>query len=167
MKITIITTGGTISKTYNEYSQVLSNERPQIEFIVKTLRLPDLEIEYHHLFDKDSLHMDDADRQFILEAVSAAAQSAEAVVIIHGTDTLENTGEYLATKLAPVSLPIVLTGAMKPYEMRTSDAKQNVIEALLTCRLSKPGVYVAMHNRVLKFPGVIKDRDNLAFCRAQ
>jgi hypothetical protein len=34
---------------------------------------------------------------------------------------------------------------------------QNLTEALTAIQLVGPGVYVAMHNRVLKFPGVTKD----------
>ena len=29
---------------------------------------------------------------------------------------------------------------------------------MLAARLLEPGVYVIMHNRVLEFPGVVKDR---------
>ena len=55
-------------------------------------------------------------------------------------------------------MPIVLTGAMRPYVMRNTDALQNLTEALLAVQILPPGVYVAMHNRVLRFPGVRKDR---------
>ena len=60
---------------------------------------------------------------------------------------------------------MILTGAMRPYEFRDTDAMQNVTEALLAARLLVDGVHVAMHNRVLKFPGVIKDRQAGAFVR--
>jgi L-asparaginase len=52
---------------------------------------------------------------------------------------------------------VVLTGAMRPYAMKNTDATQNVTEALLAAQILAPGVYVSMHNRVLQFPGVIKD----------
>jgi len=42
-----------------------------------------------------------------------------------------------------------------------------VTEALLAARLLGPGVYVAMHNRVLQFPGVTKDREALAFVQKE
>ena len=58
-----------------------------------------------------------------------------------------------------------LTGAMRPYEFRDTDALQNVIEALLAARLVSPGVYVVMHNRVLRFPGVAKDPEKLTFTK--
>ena len=39
----------------------------------------------------------------------------------------------------------------------------DITEALLACRLVPPGVYAAMHNQVLQFPGVTKDRERLTF----
>ncbi len=38
--------------------------------------------------------------------------------------------------------PIVFTGAMRPYELRSTDALQNLTEALLAVQLVAPGVYV-------------------------
>jgi L-asparaginase len=54
---------------------------------------------------------------------------------------------------------------MRPYVMRNTDATQNLIEALLAVQVLPPGVYVAMHNRVLQFPGVVKDKDRGVFVR--
>ena len=62
--------------------------------------------------------------------------------------------------------PIVLTGAMKPYAMRNTDATQNLTEALLAVQIVAPGVYVAMHNKVLQFPGVEKDRARGTFIKS-
>jgi L-asparaginase len=56
---------------------------------------------------------------------------------------------------------------MRPYEFRDSDALQNVTEALLAGRMVPPGVYVSMHNRVLEFPGVAKDRKALTFVKPE
>ena len=42
---------------------------------------------------------------------------------------------------------------MRPYELRHTDAIQNMTEALTAVQVVQPGVYVAMHNRVLQFPG--------------
>jgi L-asparaginase len=47
---------------------------------------------------------------------------------------------------------------MRPYELRSTDAMQNLTEALLAVQLVAPGVYVAMHGQVLRFPGVVKDK---------
>jgi len=61
--------------------------------------------------------------------------------------------------------PVVLTGAMRPYELRRTDAVQNLTEALLAVQVVPPGVYVAIHNQVLAFPGVRKDYERMTFTR--
>lgn len=165
MNVTVITTGGTIAKTFNESDGSLRNDRPVIEGLIAALRLPDITTRFQHVLNKDSLDMTDADRRLILDAVRQAASASDAVIIIHGTDTLSLTGEMLCRELPDTRVPIVLTGAMRPYEFRDSDAVQNVTEAMLACRLAAPGVYVAMHNRLLRFPGVIKDRATLTFTK--
>ena len=163
MKISILTTGGTIDKTYNELEGSLRNDRTMIESILGSLRLPDLFIKHVHVMNKDSLEMTEEDREIILLAVKTNITLSDAIVIIHGTDTLSVTGEYLYEKLPDLTIPIVMTGAMRPYEFRDSDALQNVTEALLAARMISTGIWVAMHNRLLEFPGIIKDRKNLTF----
>lgn len=163
MKLTILTTGGTISKTYDEREGALRNVRSVLDELLANLRLPDLFVRHVDVMNKDSLELTDDDRRVILAAVRSALQSSDAVVILHGTDTLEQTGELLCVGLGDLDRPVVLTGAMRPYEFRDSDALQNVTEALLAARLLSDGVYVAMHNRVLPFPGVYKDRRALVF----
>ena len=165
MRIAIVTTGGTIAKTYDESDGSLKNRRPVIETLVQALRLPDLDIDAHDLMQKDSLELTDADRKRILAAVRELAMQRDAILVIHGTDTLELTGELLCEALPEPAVPILLTGAMRPYEFRDSDAQQNVTEALLAARLVPPGVYAVMHGRVLRFPGVTKDREALTFVR--
>lgn len=73
------------------------------------------------------------------------------------------TGEYLQANLTDVRKPIILTGAMRPYEFRDTDAVQNVTEALFACALLDPGVWTVMHSRALRFPGIGKDRTRMTF----
>jgi len=163
MNLSILTTGGTIDKTYNEFDGSLRNARSILETILGTLRLPDLYIRHQAVMSKDSLDMTDEDRETILQAVKMALPTSDAVIVVHGTDTLSMTGDFLEENLAELDRPVVLTGAMRPYEFRDSDALQNVTEALLAVRLLPAGVYVAIHNRVLSFPGVYKDRQARTF----
>ena len=165
MKLTILTTGGTIDKTYDEFQGSLRNEQTAIDVILDSLRIPDLDIHHVDVMHKDSLDMTGEDREIIAGVVCDAAPTADAIVILHGTDTLADTGELLVRQCSDLEIPIILTGAMRPYEFRDTDALQNVTEALLASRMVDAGVYVAMHNRVLKFPGVIKDRQALTFIR--
>ena len=110
--------------------------------------------------------MTEYDRHHILRAAQEALSSSDAIIILHGTDTMAETGELLNRELVDLQIPVILTGAMRPYEFRDTDALQNVTESLLAARLVSPGVYVVMHNRVLRFPGVVKDRENLTFINA-
>ena len=165
MKLTILTTGGTIDKTYDEFQGNLRNEHTAIDVILDSLRLPDLAIHHVEVMHKDSLDMTEEDRRTIAKAVCDAAPASDAVVILHGTDTLSTTGELLCEECADLEIPVILTGAMRPYEFRDTDALQNVTEALLAARLLDDGVHVAMHNRILTFPGVVKDRQVGTFVR--
>ena len=165
MKITILTTGGTIEKTYNERDGSLRNYHTILPEILAGLRLPDLDVSYEQVVFKDSLEMTEHDRQRILRAAQQALPISDAIIILHGTDTMAETGELLNKELVDLQIPIILTGAMRPYKFRDTDALQNVTESLLAARVVSPGVYVVMHNQVLRFPGVVKDRENLTFTK--
>lgn len=161
--ITLITTGGTIEKTYDDRSGVLANHRSIVRRMLRRLRLEDVSLNVIELMSKDSLEMTGADRARVAEAVRVAGGSTDlvtetgGVVILHGTDTLEKTGEHLCAALKP-RVPIVLTSAMRPFEMVRSDALQNLTEALFATGALAPGVYCVAHGRALAFPGVTKDR---------
>ena len=104
--------------------------------------------------------MSDSDNEEILRGVRENADTVDGVVVVHGTDRLAKTGEILhraMDKAGGWRVPVVLTGAMRPYELRNSDALQNVTEALLAAQVLDPGVYCVMHSRILPFPGVEKD----------
>ncbi|MBL8878293.1 MAG: asparaginase [Phycisphaerales bacterium] len=165
MKIAILTTGGTIEKTFNEADGSLRNSGSVLEEILAALRLPEAELRHISVMSKDSLEMTDTDRDIILRAVLDALVTDDAVLVVHGTDTLSVTGEHLHRHLQPLNKPIVLTGAMRPFEFRDSDAFQNLTEALLACKLLSPGIYVVMHNQALRFPDVTKDRSRGTFVR--
>jgi len=163
MKITFITTGGTIEKTYNEQDGSLKNFSSILTKILDSLRLPDLQIQQRNIIFKDSLDMTDEDRDLVLRLTRLEMKNSDAVIILHGTDTLELTGDLLYRGIPEPSCPIIFTGAMRPYEFRDSDAMQNVTESLLAARLIDAGIYVVMHNRLLRFPGVYKDKDKRTF----
>lgn len=167
MKIAILTTGGTIEKMFNEADGSLRNSGSVLEEILSALRLPEAELRHISVMSKDSLEMTDMDRELILRAVHDALATDDAALVVHGTDTLSVTGEHLHKNLQPLTKPIVLTGAMRPFEFRDTDAFQNLTEGLLACKLLPPGVYVVMHNQALQFPGVVKDRSRGTFARTK
>jgi L-asparaginase len=169
-KITLITTGGTIEKTYDESTGELANRRSIVRRMLAELRLEDTEISVFELMSKDSQFLTEADRTRILEAVRATGACEEGVatagiVILHGTDTLAITGQKLFEELDIPQVPVVLTGAMRPFEMKQSDALQNLTEAIFSAGVLPPGVYCVAHGRVLPFPGVRKDHERGTFVK--
>ena len=163
-RVVIVSTGGTIEKTYDPRAESLANAGSVLDHMLATLRLPDLEIERVALMDKDSLEMTADDHQTIAARARAEAARAEVdgVVVVHGTSRLAVSGETAHAGGRPAS-PIVFTGAMRPYAVRDSDAMQNLTEALFAARTLAPGVYVALHGRALAFPGPVKDEGALTF----
>ena len=164
-RIALISTGGTIEKTYDDLKGVLSNEVSVLDVMLASLRLEGIEVVRVPLMNKDSLEMTSADHELIAKTAGNMAEACDGVAIVHGTDRLAATGERLVEKLNTPAVPIVLTGAILPYVMRNTDAMQNLTEAFLAVQIMKPGIYVAMHNRVLSFPGAVKDPTQGTFVR--
>jgi L-asparaginase len=166
-RIALISTGGTIEKTYDELKGVLDNRASVLDVVLATLQLDGVEILRIPLMNKDSLDMTPADHDLIARTAGSMAEAHHGVVIVHGTDRLAVTGDRIVALQPALTVPVVLTGAMRPYVMRNTDALQNLTEALLAVQVLAPGVYVAMHNKVLRFPGVVKDRDRGTFVRRE
>ncbi|MFT5431914.1 MAG: L-asparaginase [Myxococcota bacterium] len=165
-RIAVISTGGTIEKTYDELEGMLSNRVSNLDIMLASLQLSGVEVIRIPLMNKDSLEMSTEDHTLIAKTAWAMAEAHDGVVVVHGTDRLHVTGERTVAGDQPLTVPVVITGAMRPFELRTSDAIQNLTEALLAVQILPAGVYLAMHNQVLQFPGVRKDPTQGRFFRA-
>lgn len=170
-QITLITTGGTIEKVYDEQEGRLENRQSIVRKMLGELRLEGATVSIHELMHKDSLDLTEADRRRIVDAVrlagveDPAATENRGIVVLHGTDTLDQTGELLLRSFPDPQVPVILTGALRPFEMKQSDALQNLTEALFASAVLPPGVYCVAHGRALPFPGVSKDRARGTFVR--
>ena len=163
LKVSVITTGGTIEKVYSEQTSTVENLDNQIYRYLGRLRLPDCEVRVLPLMNKDSLEMTDADRSAILELVAQMLNERAAVVVTHGTDTMVQTGRYLQQALPELQVPVVLTGAMTPLGFEGSDGFQNLTESLFAVRILSPGIYLVMHNQAFPIDRVRKDRETSRF----
>ncbi len=163
-KVTILTTGGTIEKSYNEFDGSLENRQSRLKNrLLSKLRLPHTQVSLIEIMAKDSLHMDDSDREKIWQTLSEQFDKQVPLVVLHGTDTMELTAEYCFDRCADPSVAVVFTGAMKPMGFEDSDAPQNFIEALAVCQILEPGFYISFHNRVFKVPRATKNRRRRTF----
>lgn len=162
--ISVLTTGGTIEKSYDEGDGSLDNRDTIIkDKILSKMRLPYTEIIVQTILSKDSLYMTDEDRQLVLKVAKEELLTGRPIVILHGTDTMTVTAELLKREIPNPPSPIVFTGAMKPLGFDDSDAAQNVIEALYAAKILAPGIYISFHNQIFNPPFVRKNRDKRTF----
>ena len=141
-ELLVVTTGGTIDKVYFDDKSDYQVGEPQIGRILKELGVA-FRFNVIPILRKDSLHIDEPDRELMRAAI--AAQPARHVLVTHGTDTMVETAKVLA---AIADKTIVLTGALNPAGFRGSDAEFNIGTAVGAVQSLPPGVYIAMNGRV-------------------
>jgi L-asparaginase len=163
--IYLITTGGTIEKSYSERTGKVLNSVPRIGTYLAQMRLPHTRIKIVPLLSKDSMELTAADRGKLCSTVRRRLRSLCPIVITHGTDTMVETALGLARYLGDLPVPIVFTGAFAPLGFENSDGMQNLTEALLAARLLPPGIHLVLHNQVFDIRAVRKDRRARTFVR--
>jgi L-asparaginase len=163
-KVTILTTGGTIEKSYNEFDGSLKNRQSLLKNrLLSKLRLPHTEVTLHEVMAKDSLLMTEEDRQIIWQNIEKEMSKNNPILVLHGTDTMEVTAEFCFNKCPQPPIAIVFTGAMKPMGFEDSDAAQNFTEALAVSHVLPPGFYISFHNQVFNVPNVSKNKKRRTF----
>ena len=133
-KIVVLGMGGTIAGVASD------PEKPK-EYIAGALGVADLidrlglsnavQIDVQNVAQINSKDMQVPHWQALLSAVDTANQDPQtrAVVITHGTDTLEETA-FLLEAMGPWSKPVVLTCAMLPANAADADGPGNLTDAL-------------------------------------
>jgi len=149
--IQIFTTGGTIDKVYFDANSQFEVGASLLSELLAESNIHD-GYRLQELMRKDSLEMTDADRQAVLEAVTAC--ECDRILITHGTDTMPDTAAALAKLEGKI---IVLVGAMQPARMRRTDALFNIGFAWSAVQLLSPGVYIAMNGEVFEAGSVRKN----------
>jgi L-asparaginase len=153
MKIKIFTAGGTIDKVYGEVKGTYNfsfGESAICEMVKNKIKLS-FEYSIESLLAKDSLDMEEEDRQLIKKACQKATENK--ILITHGTDTMVDTAKTLSDIKDKV---IVLTGASQPWSFRESDAEFNIGVAIGALNVLKEGIYVVMNGRVYDWDKVQK-----------
>ncbi len=152
--IRLFITGGTFDKDYDERNGTLYFKDTHLRDMLDLGRSL-LDVEVRTLMMIDSLEMDDEDRQAIMGQCRKC--SREAIVITHGTDTMEVTARLLGENITDKT--IVLTGAMIPYAFGSSDGLFNLGSSLAFAQSLPNGVYIAMNGRIFDWDNVRKNRD--------
>ncbi len=165
--IQLISTGGTIEKSYSESDGSLKNRDSFIrQTIVERLRLPYTRLHIMNIINKDSLYFTDYDRNILVKTIKSQLEKEIPLIVLHGTDTMAKSAQYVYSHLndaKDLTVPIIFTGAMKPMGFVDSDAFQNVTESLYAAKIVGPGIYISFHGQLFKVPGVRKNHAKRTF----
>lgn len=151
-RILVLHTGGTIGMVTGPRGLV-----PQsglVEGALTRLAPPDIDLTVES-FDPliDSAEMGPSVWNRLIDRI--ADWSGGGVIITHGTDTMAFTGAALAAALPGLTVPVILTGAMKPLGV-PGDAEDNLILALNAVSVYGPGVWLAFAGRIMFGASVVK-----------
>lgn len=159
-EIFIINTGGTFNKVYNPLKGEL--EVPQDGVAPEAILRYFYNTNYQlmNIIHKDSLEMNEEDRMLILQTIERSPASK--VLIIHGTDTMDVTADFLSLHVK--NKVVILTGAMVPFSIDTIEATANFAMALGDLHVRKEnGIYIAMHGLIARYDAIYKNREKGIF----
>ncbi len=150
----ILNSGGTFNKKYNllngELEVPYNNEA--IEQILKSI---DAKYDLAGVIYKDSQDMTMDDRKILVRVIMESKD--DTFVIVHGTDTMHLSAEFLAEIFD--DRKIVFVGAMKPFEIDNVEASLNLGMAIGFARaVNENGVYICMSGHVEPWDKIQKNK---------
>ena len=158
-KIVILGTGGTIAGQAQSRTQGVGYKAGQLSVESLLDAVPDLPqlaagrtgavLDAVQIAQIDSKDMDWPVWRSLLQAVKVGLEDAatQALVITHGTDTLEESAWLLQAVLQPQKA-VVLTCAMRPATSLQADGPQNLRDAVAVAAGNVPGVWVVAAGEV-------------------
>ncbi|QIM66625.1 L-asparaginase [Mannheimia granulomatis] len=150
-KLLIIHTGGTISMQEGKDGKVAPSTENPLLASLERLNHP-AKLSQESLFNVPSPHINIKHWQLLKQRIEEAVlkENMDAIVITHGTDTLEETSYFLDLALS-VNVPIVITGAMRSSNELGSDGLINLQSAILVAlneESKDKGVLVVMNDEI-------------------
>lgn len=152
-RVTILATGGTIAGVQTGQAAYVAGKLSAKALLSA---LPDLSgiaaVQAEQLVNIGSQSMTWTVWAALARRITQIAQAgqADAIVVTHGTDTMEETAYFLHLALS-VDVPVVITGAMKPANAYAADGPINLYDAVQVAadpRSAKKGVLVVMNGVV-------------------
>ena len=156
-KVKLIATGGTIAMRYDaelKASVPALDGEALLAIVPQISRYADIDLE--NFGNKPSAHMQASDWLTLSQSVSRALadNNVSAVVITHGTDTLEDNAFFLDLILNTVK-PVVMVGALRDASAEDSDGPGNLLDAVNVAvnrqaleNASGLGVMVVMNGKI-------------------
>ena len=160
MKISLLTTGGTIASVESDRGLQPGLAGEQLLRVCPGLMGFEHDVAVVDLMSKDSSNMHPSDWLVMADCVRDSAARSDAIVMLHGTDTMAWTASALSYLLNDVPVPVVLTGSMLSAEVPDSDVSENIYAAfhfaLQLAMYKRRGVSVAFAGLLLHGPRITK-----------
>lgn len=147
-KIALLATGGTIASVQSPDGLTPGVNAEELIGLMPQLR-DGGEITCRDVFSLDSSNIQPEEWRVLAQAAYEALDSADGVVITHGTDTMAYSAAALSFMLRNPKGPVVFTGSQLPMKHPFSDAPVNLNEAFEVARTAPPGVYVVFNHKVI------------------
>ncbi|OQX58565.1 MAG: asparaginase [Helicobacteraceae bacterium 4484_230] len=150
----IMNTGGTFNKRYSERKGKLEVpfDNEAVEKIVKSFAY---DVDIAGVLYKDSLDMDDQDRNILAQVL--LADEEDVFVVVHGTDTMDLSAKVLDETLKDRT--VVLVGAMVPFSIDPVEASVNLGMAMGFAASQPPrGIYICMNGMIAPYERIRKNR---------
>ena len=129
-RILLITTGGTIaSKPTSDGLTPSVTSEEILEYIPEVTEI--CSITTYGLFNLDSTNICYQHWIVIVKCLKEHYTSYDGFVITHGTDTMAYTAAALSYMVQNSKKPIVITGSQRPLAAVDSDARSNLLNAIV------------------------------------
>lgn len=149
-KICILFCGGTITMRKNDKGVLtpFHNAKDLLKFYPELSVFAD--ISYIQIVNIDSTNMQPSIWTKISQTILNNQNKYDGFVITHGTDTMAYTASALSFSILKVKKPVILTGSQKPLEDIPSDAKNNLINAVIVATKLSRGVFIVFGSKILQ-----------------
>ena len=141
-EILVVTTGGTIDKVYVDQKSDYQVGQTIIGSLLNEAQITHLD-RIMEVLQKDSVDLNDADRQTIHSAI--VGDLSTLIIVTHGTDTMTDTAQYLSDIEGKT---IIMARSLAPARFAMTDAMFNVGMAVAAVRAMYHGVYIAINSTV-------------------
>ncbi len=152
-RFVVLGMGGTIAGRAEQAGDNVGYRAGQVRVEDLAAGLPalaglDLHFEQVAQINSKDMRLSDLQRLVMRVQANLADDAVRAVIVTHGTDTIEETAYLLQTLLAP-GKPVVLTCAMRPATAVSPDGPQNLSDAVaVAAQPAARGVTVVCAGRV-------------------
>lgn len=142
--ILLIATGGTIASAPSEHGLM-----PSIDVNRLLSYIPEIG-SFCHLEGVSIMHIDSTNMTphlmgVIARTIKEQYDKYDGFVISHGTDTMAYSAAAMSYMTKNSAKPIVFTGSQLPIEDPSTDAKQNLVDAMHFACNGPSGVYIVFH----------------------